>query len=243
MSTLIIIPTFNERENIVSLVQKILTLPDEFEVLVVDDNSPDGTAAAVQENFQKSPRVHLLLRERKMGLGTAYSAGFRHAIEKGYGNAMTMDADFSHNPDHIPQIFAALGSNDMVIGSRYVPGGRTVNWGVMRKIISRFANLLAHSFLSMKPADCTSGFRLYRAETLKALDFESVVANGYSYLVEILFRAGRNHLRICEVPITFEDRRIGKSKISRKEIINAIRTIIRLRLHPPAVGGHVVVRA
>lgn len=243
MSTLVIIPTFNERENIVPLVQKILALPDEFEVLVVDDNSPDGTAEAVRAHFAGSPRVHLLKRERKLGLGTAYAAGFRHALEKGFRNAMTMDADFSHNPDHIPQIFEASKTSDLVIGSRYVPGGRTVNWGIVRKIISRSANLLAHGFLSLKPADCTSGFRLYRAETLKALDFESVVADGYSYLVEILFRAARNHVTIGEVPITFEDRRIGKSKISRKEIFKAIRTIIRLRLHPSSAGGEVAVRA
>jgi dolichol-phosphate mannosyltransferase len=242
MSTLIIIPTYNERENIVPLVRRILDLPSEFEILVVDDNSPDGTAKAVQEQFHEESRVHLVLREKKLGLGTAYSAGFRWALEKGYRNAMTMDADFSHNPDHIPQLFEASHSNDLVIGSRYVPGGATVNWGLLRKIISRSANLLAHGFLSLKPADCTSGFRLYRSDTLKRLDFESVIADGYSYLVEILFRAARMQVQIAEVPITFEDRRIGKSKISRKEIFKAIRTMIRLRFHPPTQRSEVVVR-
>jgi glycosyltransferase involved in cell wall biosynthesis len=242
MNTLVIIPTYNERENIVPLIRKILSLPAELEILVVDDNSPDGTAEAVREEFSASSRVHLRQREKKLGLGTAYSAGFRHALEGGYANAITMDADFSHNPDHIPQFLQADSGYDLVIGSRYIPGGGTVNWGVIRKIISRTANLLAHGFLALKPADCTSGFRLYRAHTLKRLDFEGVVADGYSYLVEILFRAARNNTSITEVPIVFEDRRIGKSKISRKEIFKAIRTMIRLKFHPPVIRDEVVVR-
>lgn len=242
MSTLIVIPTYNERENIVPLVKRILLLPADFEVLVVDDNSPDRTADAVRDNFPGSTRVHVLQREKKLGLGTAYSAGFRFALDKGYDQAITMDADFSHNPDHILQFVAAANSNDLVIGSRYIPGGCTVNWGIIRKVISRTANLLAHNFLSLKPADCTSGFRLYRAEALRSVDFQTVIADGYSYLVEILFRAARNHLRITEVPITFEDRRIGKSKISRNEIFKAIRTMIRLRFHPPVVSPEVAVR-
>lgn len=242
MSTLIIIPTYNERDNIVPLLKRILLLPADFEALIVDDNSPDGTADAVGESFSGSTRVHVLRREKKLGLGTAYSAGFRFALDKGYGRAVTMDADFSHNPDHIPQFVQAAESNDLVIGSRYIPGGRTVNWGILRKVISRSANLLAHNFLALKPADCTSGFRLYRAETLRSVDFQTVIADGYSYLVEILFRAARSNLRIAEVPITFEDRRIGKSKISRNEIFKAIRTMIRLRFHPPVISPEVAVR-
>lgn len=242
MSTLIVIPTYNERENIVPLIRRILMLPAHFEVLVVDDNSPDGTATAVRETFAAMPRVHMLERAKKLGLGTAYSAGFKFAIEKGYRNAITMDADFSHSPDHIPHLYDASDANDLVIGSRYVPGGATVNWGILRKIISRSANLMAHVVLSLKPADCTSGFRLYRLEALKSLDFETVIADGYSYLVEILFRAARKNVSIAEVPITFEDRRIGISKISRKEIFKAVETIIRLRLHPPAIHNEVAVR-
>jgi glycosyltransferase involved in cell wall biosynthesis len=242
MSTLVLIPTYNERENIGLLVSRILDLPGAFEVLVVDDNSPDGTAEEVRKRFGTDRRVHLLQRERKLGLGTAYAAGFRYALAKGFACALTMDADFSHNPDHIPRIQDTLSGCDMVIGSRYVPGGATVNWGILRKILSRGANLLAHVFLSLRPADCTSGFRLYRAETLKRLDFESVVAEGYSYLVEILYRASRAGMAIGEVPIIFEERRLGKSKISRREIFRAIQTMIRLRLHPPAAGDSVAVR-
>jgi glycosyltransferase involved in cell wall biosynthesis len=232
MPRLIIIPTYNERDNIIPLIKDILTLSNEFEILVVDDGSPDGTAAVILESFSQNPRVHLLQRSQKLGLGTAYAAGFRYALEQGYSSCITMDADFSHNPKHIPDLANAEASADMVIGSRYVPGGKTVNWGLSRKFISRCANLLAHKFLAMKSADCTSGFRLYPASTLKKLDFESIEAEGYSYLIEILYRASSFHLRIAEVPITFVERREGKSKISRKEIFKAMRTILRLRFHP-----------
>lgn len=236
MRTLVIIPTYNERENIVTLITEILQLPSEYEILIVDDDSPDKTSAVILEKFGGDRRVHLLQREKKLGLGTAYRAGFRYALEQGYASCITMDADLSHNPKYIPDLARAQGSSDMVIGSRYIPGGRTENWGFFRKFISRCANLLAHKFLAMKSADCTSGFRLYPVDTLKKLDFESIEAEGYSYLIEILYRASAFHLKIAEIPITFVERREGKSKISRKEIFKAMRTILRLRLHPTKVA-------
>jgi dolichol-phosphate mannosyltransferase len=241
MSTLVIVPTYNEHENIVPLVKQIVELPADLEVLVIDDNSPDGTSAAVSEIFAGNKRVHLLKRQKKLGLGTAYSAGFRYAIDQNFKSAITMDADFSHNPQHIPGIMKASAGADLVIGSRYVPGGATVNWGIVRIMISRVANLMAHTFLMLQPADCTSGFRLYHCKTLQQLDFESVIAEGYSYLVEILHRAATHQMKIVEVPITFEERRRGKSKISRKEVFKAIQTILRLRFRPTVKQKRVVI--
>jgi dolichol-phosphate mannosyltransferase len=242
MSTLVIIPTYNEQENIVPLVNQILELPADLEILVIDDNSPDGTSGAVLETFSANRRVHLLKRERKLGLGTAYTAGFNHAITNKFDSAITMDADFSHNPRHIPELIKASIDSDLVIGSRYVSGGATVNWGLIRIMISRIANLMAHHFLRLQPSDCTSGFRLYQSRSLQLLEFESVIAEGYSYLVEILHRAAGRNLKIVEVPITFEERRRGKSKISRKEVFKAIQTMIRLRLRPEEKQNRVVIQ-
>lgn len=239
MSTLVLLPTYNERENILELIGQILALASALEILVIDDNSPDGTAQAVEQSFGGESRVHLLKRPGKLGLGTAYSAGFQYAIEKGYTSVISMDADFSHDPKFIPELIGAMSNFDMVIGSRYVPGGATVNWGLLRKVISRTANLVAHLILSMKQADCTSGYRLYRAELLEKIEYESILADGYSYLIEILYRASRRDCRIGETPIVFVERRHGKSKISRKEIFKAIKTVLRLRLHPPVASSAV----
>jgi dolichol-phosphate mannosyltransferase len=242
MKTLVLIPTYNERENIIPLVQAILGLPGAVDVLVIDDGSPDGTAAAIDEQFGRERRVQVLRRAKKLGLGTAYSAGFRHAIEQGYDAAITMDADFSHNPSHIPEIIRTSENADMVIGSRYVPGGATQNWSWIRILISRVANSMAHMVLSLQPSDCTSGFRLYQNRALQELDFETVMAEGYSYLVEILFRAAKRNLRVAETPIIFVERRAGKSKISRAEIFKAIQTIFRLRFNKSSNPNHVVIK-
>jgi dolichol-phosphate mannosyltransferase len=242
MKTLVLLPTYNERENIIPLVTKILELPEPVDVLVIDDGSPDGTANAIDEHFGGQRRVQLLRRPKKLGLGTAYSAGFRLAIDQGYDAAITMDADFSHNPDHIPEIIRTSKNADVVIGSRYVPGGATQNWNWMRILISRVANLMAHMVLSLQPSDCTSGFRLYQNQALQELDFETVVAEGYSYLVEILFRAAKRNLRVAETPIIFVERRAGKSKISRSEIFKAFQTIFRLRFRKSSNLKHVMIK-
>jgi dolichol-phosphate mannosyltransferase len=228
--TLVIIPTFQERENIKQLVDKILQLEAELNVLVVDDNSPDGTAGLVRSEYDGNSNVALIVRPKKLGLGTAYVAGFRYAIAHQYPFALTMDADLSHNPTVILEMLQNVKDVDIVIGSRYVRGGAIAgDWGALRKLISRTANLLAHTFLSLKPADCTSGFRLYRTAALVKIGFESITSNGYSFLIEILHRAARHHLRIAEVPILFIDRRFGKSKISTIEIFKTISTMLRLR--------------
>jgi dolichol-phosphate mannosyltransferase len=228
--TLVIIPTFQERENIKQLVDKILQLQGELNVLVVDDNSPDGTADLVRSEYEGNSNVALIVRPKKLGLGSAYVAGFRYAMDHHYHFAVTMDADLSHNPTVILQMLQNAKDFDVVIGSRYVRGGAIAgDWGALRKLISRTANLLAHTFLSLKPADCTSGFRLYRTPALQTVGFENIASNGYSFLIEILFRAVRHHLRISEVPILFIDRRFGKSKISTIEIFKTISTMLRLR--------------
>ncbi len=243
MKILVLVPTYNERDNVIPLLTQILTLPSAVDVLVIDDGSPDGTAETVSDQFGTNSRVHLLKRPSKLGLGTAYAAGFHYALEKGYDAAVTMDADFSHNPSHIPELIEASAKADVVIGSRYVPGGATLNWGWMRILMSRVANWMAHSMLSLQPSDCTSGFRLYHCKILQELDFEGVVAEGYSYLVEILYLAETKNLRIAEVPITFIERRAGKSKISRKEIFKAIQTIFRLRFGNATKNKRLVTQA
>jgi dolichol-phosphate mannosyltransferase len=243
MKTLVLVPTYNERDNVIPLLNQILSLPSSLDVLVIDDGSPDGTADAVVNEFGNNTRVHLLKRRAKLGLGTAYAAGFHYALEKEYDSAVTMDADFSHNPAHIPELIGASNKADIVIGSRYVPGGATVNWGWFRILISRVANLMAHTVLSLQPSDCTSGFRLYHCKTLREIDFEGVVAEGYSYLVEILHHAESRNLRITEIPITFIERRAGKSKISRKEILKAIQTIFRLRFRNTDKTKRLVIQA
>ncbi len=242
MKTLVLLPTYNERENIIPLVKAIMDLPVPVDVLVIDDGSPDGTAAAVDDQFGGQSRVQVLRRAKKLGLGTAYTAGFRHAINQGYDAAITMDADFSHNPVHIPEIMQTSTNADLVIGSRYVPGGATQNWSWVRILISRIANSMAHMVLSLQPSDCTSGFRLYQKRALQELDFETVVAEGYSYLVEILFRAAKRNLRVAESPIIFVERRAGKSKISRTEIFKAIQTIFRLRFSKSSKPNHVIIK-
>lgn len=242
MDTLVLLPTYNERENVVELIHQILALPSPVQVLVIDDHSPDGTADTVRENFKDNQRVHLLCRPGKMGLGTAYTAGFHYAMEHAFKTVISMDADFSHDPRFIPELIAASAEFDLVIGSRYVNGGGTQNWGFFRKVISRTANLTAHALLSMKQADCTSGYRLYHTDLLRMIDFDSVIADGYSYLIEILYRASRRHCKIGETPILFVERRHGQSKISRKEIFKAIRTILRLRFHPEATARNATVR-
>ena len=227
--SIVVIPTYNEVENIVPLVTMILNQPGSLDVLIVDDNSPDGTGNAAGEKFSDEIRVHILRRKHKLGLGTAYSAGFRFALEHNYSFVITMDADFSHNPQDIPRLQQESATNDIIIGSRYIEGGATVHWGIFRKLISKTANIVANQFLRLHPRDCTSGFRLYRTEALERLKFETVHADGYSYLLELLFRASKHNLRIKEVSIIFVDREKGKSKISRKEIFKAIQTILRLR--------------
>ena len=225
----VVIPTYNERENISALIPRVLELP-RFRVLVVDDNSPDGTAAVVGVITREQPRVGLLSRPGKQGLGTAYIAGFRRALAEGAEFIFEMDADFSHDPSYLPALLAAAQTRyDLVLGSRYVPGGGTVNWGLLRQLISRGGNIYARAILGLPVMDATGGFRCYRRRVLEAIDLEAIHSNGYSFQIELVYRTLRAGFQIGEVPIIFPDRRVGQSKMSRRIVLEALLTVWRLR--------------
>ena len=226
----IIVPTYNEIDNIQRLVPQLLeldTAPVALSVCVVDDGSPDGTGQYVSHLAERDPRVTPVHRPGKLGLGTAYIAGMRQALEHGADAALTMDADFSHHPRYIPAMLDALPQADLVIGSRYVPGG-AVLYPFHRRLLSRGANAFARLVLGLKARDCTAGFRLYRRAVIESIPLETIFSNGYSFLVEMLFQVQRRGWRIAEVPIIFEDRQFGRSKISHAEIYRAIYTCLRL---------------
>lgn len=224
----IVIPTYNESENIVRLVTEILALPVGAHVVVVDDNSPDGTGALLDELAGREPRLHVVHRPAKLGLGTAHIAGIRRAQSLGLDPIGTMDADFSHHPRYIPDLIRGLEHNDVMIGSRYVPGGGTQDFGLHRRMLSRTANTFARTMLGLTASDCTAGFRLYRRGTLSSIDLDAIFSNGYSFLIEILFLVQQAGWKVGESPILFEDRREGVSKISRREIAKAVYTVLRL---------------
>jgi len=226
----IVVPTYNESENIVRLVTEILALPIGAHVVVVDDNSPDGTGPLVDAIAAREPRVHVVHRPAKLGLGTAHIAGIRFAATLGLDPIGTMDADFSHHPRYIPDLLAGLEHSDVMIGSRYVPGGGTLDFGLRRRLLSRGANAFARTMLGLQAADCTAGFRVYRREVLDSIDLDAVFSNGYSFLIEILYLVQSAGWKVGESPIIFEDRREGTSKISRREIAKAVYTVLRLCL-------------
>lgn len=229
---LIVLPTLNEVDNIRPLIEGIRRATQAsgpFDILVVDDGSPDGTADAVRALQAADPHLHLLQRGRRLGLGTAYRAGFDRAREMGHEFVFTMDADLSHNPEHVPHLWREAPQSDLVIGSRYIPGGGILNWPWHRRLLSATANRLARWVLGLRARDCTSGFRCYRLELLRRIDLDRIQSEGYSYLTEVLFRCQRAGARIREVPIKFADRRRGKSKISKREIWRAVWTLVRLR--------------
>ena len=208
----------------------MLELP-RFRLLVVDDSSPDGTAEVVAQLARAEPRVGLLSRPGKQGLGTAYIAGFRRALAEGAQFIFEMDADFSHDPSYLPSLLKAAETDyDMVLGSRYVRDGGTANWGVLRQLISRGGNIYARAILGLPVMDATGGFRCYRRRVLDTIDLGAIRSNGYSFQIELVYRALRAGFRIGEVPIIFPDRRVGQSKMSRRIVIEALVTVWRLRL-------------
>lgn len=231
-----IVPTYNEIENLEPLVGQLLGLEAELGVIVVDDNSPDGTGQAADRLAAAQPNVWVIHRPGKLGLGTAYRAGFEMALELGVPFILTMDADFSHDPGHIPSMLAAAQHSDLVIGSRYVQGGGARDCLPWRVALSRAANLFAKVILGLQAHDCTAGFRCYRREVLEGIDLNAIRSEGYSYLIEMLYRARQAGFRVGEVPILFVNRRRGASKISRSEILRALATVVRLwrdRAPPP----------
>ena len=224
----IIIPTYNERENIVLLVETIVDLGLNSQVIIVDDNSPDGTGQLADQLASQHAGVSVIHRSGKLGLGTAHVAGMKAALDGGVAKILSMDADFSHHPRFIPDLLAALERFDLVIGSRYVPGGGTRYCTVPRKGLSRGANLFARSVLSLGAGDATAGFRGYRREVLESIALDEIVSNGYSFLIEMLYRCQRQGWSVGEVPIIFENRQRGASKISKTEILRAMQTVVRL---------------
>jgi dolichol-phosphate mannosyltransferase len=227
---LIIIPTYNERDNLKSLCDQVLTALPSADLLIVDDNSPDGTGQLADEMAAKNPRIQVLHRSGKLGLGTAYIAGFRFALSKGYEFIFEMDADFSHDPIYLPALLgAAKDGAGVVIGSRRVPGGGTENWGLGRQLISSGGSLYARTILGLDVRDLTSGFKCFRREVLAAIDLDAVHSNGYSFQIEMTYRAIRKGFSVAEVPIIFIDRRAGQSKMSSKIFAEAMGMVWRLR--------------
>ena len=225
----ICLPTYDERENIGPIVSAILAAAPEADVLVIDDNSPDGTGVLADEIAAREPRVKVLHRAGKEGLGKAYLAGFAWALARGYDLVLEMDADFSHDPKYLPTLLARAKDADLVLGSRYVKGGGTVNWGVGRKLISRGGSLYARTILGLPIRDLTGGFKCFRREVLEAIDLGSVECSGYAFQIELTFRAVRRGFRVAEVPIVFADRRVGHSKMSRRIVLEAIRKVWSIR--------------
>jgi dolichol-phosphate mannosyltransferase len=222
-SVAIVLATYNERSNVERLIPELLALPLAARVIVVDDNSPDGTAAAVEAIGERHPgRVDLIRRPGKLGYGSAFVAGFRRALETGARRIVSIDADYSHDPQCIPAMVARLEAQDMVIGSRYVGGIRILNWSFYRLLLSTFANGYVRTILGLHPRDCTSGYRAYRAEALRTLDFDALRSQGYSFLVEILEGLNHKKMRIEEYPIVYHERREGSSKMSRGVIVEAV---------------------
>jgi dolichol-phosphate mannosyltransferase len=227
---LVIVPTFNERENIARLIDNILGQDPRLDILVVDDGSPDGTADIVDAIIAVNSRVNILRRARKMGLGTAYVAGFRWALERGYDFVFEMDADFSHDPQHLPEFLRAIQSADLVLGSRYRDGKVTVvNWPIARLILSYFANVYARHVTGLQVWDATGGFKCFRRSVLEAIDLTKVRSNGYAFQIEMSFRAFKRGFRIVEIPIVFVDRTEGQSKMSKMIVREAVWMVWRLR--------------
>ena len=228
MKSTVIVPTYNERENIVTLVPELLALPVGLHVIVVDDNSPDSTGLIAEQMAARESRVSVIHRPGKLGLGTAYIAGFKRAMTTGAERILTMDADYSHHPRYIPAMVECSQVADLVIGSRYVPGGGAVDSPVMRRLLSYGANVFAKTMLGLRAMDCTAGFRCYRRQVLESIDLDAIFSNGYSFLIEMLYRVQRRGWQVAEVPIQFMDRQHGASKISRSEITRALYTVVRL---------------
>ena len=230
MKALVIIPTYNERENVEPLLERIFAEQLPLEVLIVDDNSPDGTGAIADQVAARDPRVHVLHRPGKAGLGSAYVAGFRYALAHDYDAVFEMDADFSHSPDSLREFLHEIEGADVVLGSRYLYGVTVVNWPLSRLILSYLANVYSRVITGMRVKDLTGGFKCYRRAVLEAIDWDRVRSDGYAFQIEITFKAWRKGFRIREIPILFVDRHAGESKMSRRIVWEAVWMVWRLRL-------------
>jgi dolichol-phosphate mannosyltransferase len=228
--TLVIVPTYNERENLPSMAERLQKLPMPVDLLVVDDNSPDGTGQLADELAGRFPQVNVLHRELKDGLGRAYCAGFAWALERGYEFIVQMDGDFSHNPDDIPRFIEAAHTADLVVGSRYCNGIRVINWPLSRLMLSTSAARYVRTITGMPVTDPTGGFKCFRRRALQSIDLNAVRSNGYSFQIEVTHKIWRQGLKVSEVPIIFTDRFLGTSKMSRKIVYEALFMVWRLWL-------------
>ncbi|MBS3762870.1 MAG: polyprenol monophosphomannose synthase [Planctomycetes bacterium] len=232
LRTIVIIPTYNERENIVRLCKKVLSQGNSLDVLVVDDDSPDGTGEVVQKETENNTRINLLSRSGKQGLGTAHIAGYLWGFKRGYDRIVTMDADFSHPPERIPAMIKLSRSCEVVIGSRYIQGGGYEDWPLHRIFLSAASNWVARTFLRLTPRDCTGAFRCFQTGALREIPLENIRATGYDFQEEMLWQCSGRGWDIGEVPITFAQREAGSSKINLGEIVRAAWTVLRLVFTP-----------
>lgn len=230
MEILIIVPTYNERENIEEIIHTVLNVDKRIEILVVDDNSPDATGEIVDKIVKREKRVKIIHREKKMGLGSAYVRGFKYALEHGYDYIFEMDADFSHNPADIPSFLDEMKDNDLVLGSRYAYGISVVNWPISRLLLSYFANLYARKITGVPVHDLTGGFKCFRREALDGIDLTKISSGGYAFQIEIDYKVYKKGFRVKEIPITFIERKEGSSKMTKKIIWEAFFLVWRLRI-------------
>jgi dolichol-phosphate mannosyltransferase len=234
---LVAIPTYNEAENLEAIVAAVYDALPQTAVLIIDDASPDGTGRLADDLAARCPSLQVLHRPGKQGLGTAYVAGFRYALERDFDCVFEMDADFSHDPQYLPALLAATDDADLVIGSRYVPGGQTPDWGLSRRMISGFGNVFARTLLQLPVRDCTAGFKCYRRCVLEAFDLDAIRLEGYAFQIETVYQCVRKGFRIKEVPIVFPDRKVGTSKMSKAIVAEAFTYVIRRRLGGAAHGA------
>ncbi|MFC1725247.1 polyprenol monophosphomannose synthase [candidate division KSB1 bacterium] len=234
MKALIIIPTYNEKENIFRIAEEIFKktenkVDEEINILIVDDGSPDGTGEIVKEMMKKDGRIHLMEREKKMGLGTAYVAGFKFALENGYDYVFEMDADFSHDPNEIPNFLREIKEYDLVLGSRYIKGVNVVNWPLSRLLLSYGANVYTRIITGIPIKDSTGGFKCFRRTVLEKINFDNIRSNGYSFQIEVNYKVWKKNFKIKEIPIIFVDRTEGESKMSKKIVREAVLMVWKLR--------------
>lgn len=234
MKALIIIPTYNEKENIVRVIDEIYNntrniVEEEIHILVVDDGSPDGTARIVKDLQKSNQQIHIIEREKKLGLGTAYVKGFKYALENGYDYIFEMDADLSHDPRELPNFLREIKENDLVLGSRYIKGVNVINWPLGRLLLSYFANVYTRIVTGIPVKDSTGGFKCFRQKVLENIDFDKIKSNGYSFQIEVNYKVWRKKFKIKEIPIIFVDRTEGVSKMSKKIVREAIFMVWKLR--------------
>ena len=230
MKILIIIPTYNELDNLPRLLPEVLSKNEGIDVLIVDDNSPDGTAAFVENEMKNNSRIHLIKRESKQGLGTAYITGFKYALKNNFDLIFEMDADFSHDPKEIPRFLDETKNSDVILGSRYINGVNVINWPLRRLLLSSFANLYTRVITGLPVHDSTGGYKCFRRDVLEAIDLDRVTSNGYAFQIEMTFKAWKKGFKVKEIPIIFVDRVKGKSKMSRKIVREAVTMVWKLRL-------------